>query len=82
MSDTEFDLISIGDATIDDFFFIHDANVNCKVDANICQICINYGDKLPVDKFVSLVAGNAANNAVGSSRLGLKTAFYVVLGNY
>ncbi|HEX3095703.1 MAG TPA: carbohydrate kinase family protein, partial [Patescibacteria group bacterium] len=37
-------------------------------------------DKLPVDEFHRTVAGNAANNAVGSSRLGLKTAFYAVVG--
>ncbi len=81
MQNNEFDIISIGDATIDHFIFFHDANVNCQINKEICQLLINYGDKLPVDKYLSLVAGNAANNAVGSARLGLKTAFYVVLGD-
>src|SRR5690606_33062177 len=64
----------------DHFVIFHDATVNCKINKDICQLCINYADKLPVDQYVSLVAGNAANNAVGSARLGLKTAFYVVIG--
>lgn len=42
---------------------------------------INWGDKLPVKAFYRTVAGNAANNAVGSSRLGLKTAFYCVVAH-
>lgn len=81
MSNEEFDIISIGDATIDNFVLFHDAEVNCEINEEKCQLCINYADKLPVDKYVSLVAGNAANNAVGSSRLGLKAAYYVVLGD-
>ena len=77
----EFDIISIGDATIDHFILFHDANVNCEIKEETCQLCMNYADKLPVDQYLSLVAGNAANNAVGSSRLGLNTATYLVLGN-
>src|SRR3989344_4208646 len=77
----EFDIISIGDASIDHFILFHDANVNCEIKEETCQLCMNYADKLPVDQYLSLVAGNAANNAVGSSRLGLNTATYLVLGN-
>lgn len=73
------DIISIGDATIDTFLFIHDIeikNINGKQKA-----ILNWGDKLPVDQFYRTVAGNAANNAVGSARLGLKTAYYTVLAH-
>ncbi|MFA5991269.1 MAG: carbohydrate kinase family protein [Candidatus Doudnabacteria bacterium] len=74
-----FDIISIGDATIDTFLFIHDIEiVDIKGDK---KAILNWGDKLPVDKFFRSVAGNAANNAVGSARLGLKTAFYTVLAH-
>src|SRR3989344_1360134 len=76
----ELDIISIGDATIDHFVMFHDANVNCSIKPEICQLCFNYADKLPVDQYISLVAGNAANNAVGSSRLSLKTGIYLELG--
>ncbi len=74
---TKYDMISIGDPTIDTFLFIHDIEIkNVKGQK---KAIISWGDKLPVDKFARTVAGNAANSAVGSSRLGLKTAFYTVL---
>jgi sugar/nucleoside kinase (ribokinase family) len=75
----KYDIISIGDATIDTFLFIHDIEIkNIKGQK---KALINWGDKLPVDELYRTVAGNAANNAVGSSRLGLKTAFYTVLAH-
>ncbi len=73
------DLIAIGDATIDTFLFIHDVEIK-QIDGQQKAV-INWGDKLPVDELYRTVAGNAANNAVGSSRLGLKTAFYTVLAH-
>ena len=75
-----FDLISIGDATIDNFVLIHDAEVKCNIDKTECKLCIDYGDKISVDKLVHLVAGNAANNAIGGSRLKLNSAIYVNVG--
>ncbi len=76
---TKFDLISIGDPTIDTFLFVDDVEVK-RVKGQL-KAEISWGDKLPVQKFYRMVAGNAANNAVGSSRLGLKTAFYTVLAH-
>lgn len=76
-----FDLISVGDVTIDTFIKIHDATVKCEINNVNCQICLNYADKIPVDEIHHLVAGNAANNAVGSSRLGLKVAIYANVGS-
>ncbi len=75
----KYDIISIGDPTIDTFLFIHDIQI--KRIKGQQKAIINWADKLPVDKFYRSVAGNAANNAVGSSRLGLKTAFYTVLAH-
>ena len=46
-----------------------------------CKLCVNYADKIPVDDIKHLVAGNAANNAIGSSRLGLNAAIYVNVGD-
>lgn len=76
---TKYDMISIGDATIDTFLFVDDIEIK-KIKGQLKAI-INWGDKLPVQKFARTVAGNAANNAVGSSRLGMKTAFYTVLAH-
>lgn len=75
-----FDLITIGDSTIDTFIKIHDANVECDINHEECKICLHYGDKIPVDSLARGVAGNAANVATASAKLGLKTAIYTNLG--
>ncbi len=74
---TKFQFISIGDPTIDTFLLVDDIEI--KTIKGQAKALINWGDKLPVQHFYRTVAGNAANAAVGASRLGLKTAFYTVL---
>ena len=74
-----FDIISIGDPTIDTFIIVKDVEV--KEIGGEKKAIINWGDKLPVSGFYRSVAGNAANNAVGSARLGLNTAFYCVVAH-
>ena len=77
-----FDIISVGDATLDVFLEISEATVSCKLNTDDCQFCINYADKIPVDTVTRVPgSGNASNNAVGSSRLGMKTAIVSILGN-
>lgn len=75
-----FDMITVGDATIDCFIKINDAHVMCTVNKESCEICVKFGDKIAVEEMQNLVAGNAANNAVGSARLGMKTAIYLNVG--
>lgn len=79
--DKTFDLITIGDSTIDTFIRIHDASVQCDINHEECKICVRYGDKIPVDSISRSVAGNAANVVVGATKLGLKTATYTNLGD-
>ena len=77
------DVISFGDATLDVFLQLNqeDANVKCTIKEEVCQLCLDYADKIPVESIVKVPgAGNASNNAVGSSRLGLKTAIVSILG--
>lgn len=75
-----FDIIAIGDSTIDTFIKIHDASVECDLNTKECKICIKYGSKIPVETIAHGVAGNAANVAVSCSTLGLKSAIYTNLG--
>src|SRR3989338_11569881 len=70
-----FDLVSIGDSVIDMFIPLTDAEVEYKHGEKL--LCLRYVDKIPVGDSTVLVAGNAANNAVGSARLKLKTTIYV-----
>ena len=77
-----FDLISIGDSTIDVFLELTEAEVNCEIDPDECKLVLDYADKIPVANMTRIAAvGNAANNAIGSARLGLRTALYTMLGD-
>ncbi len=77
-----YDLLSIGDATVDVFLKIHEATVQCQLDRRQCLLCLRYADKIPVEDVRQVkAAGNAANNAVGSSRLGLRAALASIVGN-
>lgn len=75
------DILSIGDATLDTFVKINDASVMCTLEKEMCMLCLNYADKIPIVRLDQKVAGNAANVAVGTSRLGLKAGLYSVIGN-
>src|SRR3989344_7113321 len=76
-----FNLITIGDAVIDTNVFIDDATLECDVNKQNCQLCLNYADKIPLtDSFQSL-GGNAANMAVAAAKLGLTSAILTSVGN-
>lgn len=76
-----YDLLSIGDASLDVFMSPTESEALCQLDDKDCLICFSYGDKIPVKDLVFSTGGNAANNAVGTTRLGIKTAILLTLGN-
>lgn len=71
----EFDLVAIGDITTDAFIRLVDADVHCNLDRKACELCVEFGSKVPYES-VTVVAGvgNCANAAVSAARLGLSTA--------
>src|SRR3989344_9679906 len=76
-----FDLIAIGDVTIDTFIKLDSvASLQCTKDHQHCSLCIPFGTKLGVSEVQRLWGGNSGNAAVGSSRLGLKSALYSEVG--
>lgn len=75
-----YDIISLGDATLDTFVQLEEATVNCMINRAACQFCFNYADKIPLQSWQTAVGGNAANNAVGVSRLGKRAAIWTILG--
>jgi sugar/nucleoside kinase (ribokinase family) len=79
--ESKYDLLSIGDATFDAFIVPTESEVLCRLDEKECVICFSYGDKIPVKSIEYSIGGNAANNAVGTSRLGLKVAILLTLGD-
>lgn len=74
-----FDLVSIGDTAVDTIIPLLDAQILEK--DGVKFLALPFGSKVPVDPSTSSVGGNAANNAVASARLGLKTAIYTNVGN-
>lgn len=75
-----YDIISIGDASMDAFVGIHDASLLCNLNKESCFLCLNFSEKIPMESLHFAVGGNACNNAVGSVRLGLKAALYSIIG--
>jgi sugar/nucleoside kinase (ribokinase family) len=76
-----YDLLSIGDASIDVFMTPIESETLCRVDTKECFIAFSYGKKIPVKNLEFSVGGNAANNAVGARRLGLTNAIVLTLGD-
>ena len=74
-----YDLISIGDTVIDTYLPIDDAEILEKDGKK--YLGLKWGYKIPVADGISVVAGNAANNSIGASRLKLNTAIYTNVGN-
>jgi len=79
MSDS-IELLSIGDASLDVFLAPTETETLCQVDTKECFICFSYGDKIPVNNLDFSVGGNAANNSVGTTRLGIRSAPVITLG--
>ncbi len=77
----DFDVVTIGDPTIDTFLKIHDAHLALRVRPGQTELCINYADKIPVDEFHRLPAGNCVNAGIAAARLGLRVAVYGVTGD-
>jgi len=76
------DILSIGDCTLDVFLSLKEGDIKCDLKKHDCQICFNYGDKIPVEEVIQIPGtGNAANMAIGASRLGLKSAISTIIGD-
>lgn len=79
--ENNYDLIAIGETTIDAFIRLRDASIHCDVNKENCEICMAFGAKIPYESVTEVPAvGNAANAAVASARLGLKSALVANIG--
>ena len=75
------DILSIGDVTTDVFMQVDELKLVCKHNKNDCLLCMKYADKIAAKRVDKLIGGNAGNIAIGSRRLGLKSALYAQVGN-
>lgn len=75
-----FDVVTIGNAMIDAFLFLHDASKHCHINEK-GEICFVSGEKIPLDQSSFLLGGDACNVAVGLSRAGFKAGLLAEIGN-
>lgn len=74
------DLLAIGDVSMDVFMTPTESEALCRTDNHECFICFSYGEKIPVKTIDYCVGGNAANNCVGTRRLGINSGIVTTLG--
>lgn len=74
------DVICVGDAKLDIFLTIDEKNAHVKLDNSTRELRFGYGEKIEVKKMSLSVGGNAANVAVGISRLGFKSSLVAEIG--
>lgn len=77
-----FDILAIGDTTIDAFIKLKEATRTCDAHGEHCQLCVKYAEKIPYESVEVLPGvGNAANAAVACARLGLKSTLRAYVGD-
>lgn len=77
----QFDIITVGNATIDAFLSMQGTDHRVRVDTERHELCFPYGGKIAVDHTQFLLGGNACNVAVGLSRMGLSAVLCAEIGD-
>lgn len=75
------DIITIGNAIIDLFLVVHDANTSMRLNKESNELCVKAGEKIEVDRCDTMLGGNAANAAVGITRSGKKAGLVAEIGD-
>ncbi len=78
----KYDVLAVGDPTIDCFIRLKDARVTCSIDDEKCELCVRFGDKVPFEFALEVPAGgNAANASVACAKLGITSTFSGSVGD-
>ena len=72
-----FDIVTIGEAVLDNFLLLDLASIK-PIDHQL--LCVNFGEKIPIENVSTEIGGSAANASVAAARLGLRSSFMSVLG--
>lgn len=75
------DIITIGNALIDVFLNLHDANEHVHINKADKLLSVDFGQKIMLESSSFLLGGNASNVAVGLRRLGYDVSLMAELGN-
>lgn len=80
MAKYPYEIVTVGETTIDAFMTIDDPS-GYRLDAEHHDVCIRPGAKINVDHYDFFMGGNATNVAVGLSRLGYKVGLCSEIGD-
>jgi len=73
---------TIGDIKLDVFIELgSDAKLACSLNKQDCQMQIKYGEKIPVDSAITMMAGSAPNIAIGLRKLKTPVGIISTLGD-
>jgi len=73
-------VITIGDVVLDTHVKIDNADIECGIDGKEKKLCLDYAAKIPISDSWQSLGGNAANVAVGLTKLGFETAVLSSVG--
>lgn len=76
-----YDVICIGDAKLDTFIKINESEGKFYFDQTSNELRFKHGEKIPVEATFISMGGNAANVAVGLTRLGIKATIAAEIGD-
>lgn len=76
-----YDVITIGETTLDAFMSIHDSSSKVHLDNESGELRFKHGEKINVERYDFSMGGNATNVAVGLSRLGIKATVCSEIGD-
>lgn len=77
----DYDVITVGGVTMDAFMKLHDSHEKYHFDEKTGELCFRHGEKINVERYDFCMGGNAANVAVGLTRLGFKAALCAETGD-
>jgi ribokinase len=78
----QYDVITVGNVRMDAYMTIHDPrHALHQEEDHKGGVCFRIGEKIIVDRYDFLMGGNAANVAVGLSRLGVKSTIVAECGD-
>lgn len=73
-----YNFVTLGDVVLDTHVLINNASLANSEKGS--KLCLQYGGKIPIDDSFQSLGGNPANVAVGTTKLGLKTAVISSIG--
>jgi len=76
-------VLVVGDILLDTIASVdaEAVDLNCRIDTRECEICFDYGSKIPVETQQQFPGGNAANVAVGLTHLGVACSLVSAVGD-